>query len=217
MIVCDCCPPTVTLPKDSVVELSPSCPPEVTPVPAKAMFVSWLPSLLVTAAAPLNGPDAFGVNRTVICVLCPAAIVSGRLGAVRTKYFVDTAALLRVSAEVPEFVALTVIVLLVPIATLPKFRIDVPTDKLIVCCVLVGPAELNPWHPTKRQRQKIARNALAFVLSRVVDLSRMSFVVMTGVQDGAPFAVHDNCVCAVGAAPDECAASGPVGEDFQGT
>ena len=45
----------------------------------------------------------------------------------------------------------------------------------------------------------------------------MSFVVMTGVQDGTPFAVDDNCFGAVGAAPDECAASGPVGEDFQGT
>ena len=119
-------------------------------------------------------------------MLCPAAIVSGRLGAVTAKYFVETAAPLRVIEAVPEFVAVTVIVLLLPTTTLPKLRIDDPTDKLVVCCVGAGPAELNPWHPTRMDRQKIARNALAFALRGVVELPVVSFVVMTGVQDGTP-------------------------------
>jgi len=46
----------------------------------------------------------------------------GRLGDVREKYFVETAALLIVTDFVPEFVAVTLRVLLLPLATLPKLR-----------------------------------------------------------------------------------------------
>jgi len=55
-------------------------------------------------------------------VVSPAARVMGRLGDVREKYFVETAALLIVTDFVPEFVAVTLRVLLLPLATLPKLR-----------------------------------------------------------------------------------------------
>ena len=85
--VCDCLAPSATLPKFSLTGLSVSCPGAVaTPVPESGRLTAPLDALLVTVSVPLKVPAAVGENLMLIAVLCPAAIVTGRLGAVKRKY-----------------------------------------------------------------------------------------------------------------------------------
>lgn len=70
-------------------------------------------------------------------------MVTGRLGAVMAKYFVETAALLTVTEADPEFVAVTVIALLLPEVTLPKSRFATARERVPDCWLEDGP-ELTP-------------------------------------------------------------------------
>src|ERR1700758_2545836 len=127
VVVTDRLAPTITLPKLSLPGLSASCPGgggvdvEV-PVPVSVRFVTASDAVLVIESVALKVPAAFGVKSTLIGVLCPAARVTGRVGAVREKYLVEIATLLIVTEAVPEFVAVVLIVLLPPALTLPKFN-----------------------------------------------------------------------------------------------
>jgi len=133
--VCDCWAPTVTLPKSALVGFSASCPAVPVPVPVPDRFrVAVLAASLVIVAVALNVPAALGENVTLTGVLCPAARVSGRLGAFREKYLVEMATLLMVTAAGPEFVAVADRVLLLPAATLPKFRVALPRVRVPGCC-----------------------------------------------------------------------------------
>ena len=96
----------------------------------------------------------------LIGVLCPAGTASGRLGAVREKYLVEAEALLIVTDVVPEFVAVTVRVLLLPAVTLPKSTLRLPKEREPVCC-WPEPAALTPWQPTRQMRTAKSSNALA--------------------------------------------------------
>jgi len=58
--------------------------------------------------------------------LCPAASAAGRLGDVNAKYLLEMAAELMLTVAFPEFVALSVRVLRIPGATLPKFKAKLP-------------------------------------------------------------------------------------------
>lgn len=60
--------------------------------------------------------------------------MTGRLGAVSEKYLVDSATLLIVTDCVSELVAVIVRLLLLPAVTLPKFRLDAPNERPLVCC-----------------------------------------------------------------------------------
>jgi hypothetical protein len=122
--VWDCWLPTVTLPKVSLPGFSESCPgvdAEV-PVPVSVRLVV-LVALLVMVAVALKFPAALGLNLTLTVVLCPDARVIGRLGEVREKYFVEIATLLTVTEFGPELVAVAERVVLLPAATLPKFKV----------------------------------------------------------------------------------------------
>ena len=81
-------------------------------------------------------------SASVSDALCPAAIVTGRLGAVNEKYFVDTDALLMLADVFPVLLTESVSTLLLPAATLPKFNACAPNDKLPVA-VGVGLVELD--------------------------------------------------------------------------
>ena len=118
----DCFAPTVTLPKSSLVGVRLSCPAADIPVPDNERLVTESDAVLVMETVALKVPAAFGVKPTVIGVLCPTARLIGRVGAVREKYFVESATLLIVTEAVPEFVAVAVRVLLLPAVTLPKFK-----------------------------------------------------------------------------------------------
>jgi hypothetical protein len=151
--LCDCVLPTVTLPKASLPGFTASCP-SLIPVPDKAISVMAVEASLPIAALALKLPAALGVNARVSDALCPAAIVTGRLGAVNEKYFVDTEALLMLADVLPVLLTESVSVLLLPASTLPKSKACAPNDKLPVAVgVGVGlgeldDLELNPWHPT---------------------------------------------------------------------
>jgi hypothetical protein len=138
--------PTVTLPKSSLLGLSASCPSD-RPVPLTERLGTAFAASLLTETVPLKVPAEFGVNLTLRVVLCPGPTTTGRLGAAREKYLLDIDALLTVTALVPEFVAETVIVLLLPAAMLPKLRAIVANDKSPFGGWLELPA-LTPWHPT---------------------------------------------------------------------
>ena len=76
----------------------------------------------------LKAPAAFGVKEILTFALCPAAMSTGSFGEESEKYFVETAALLMVTDFVPEFVAVTVKVFVVPAVTLPKSSAEAPID-----------------------------------------------------------------------------------------
>jgi hypothetical protein len=132
VIVCDCLAPTVTVPKSSLAGLSVSCAVDV-PVPDRVRFDTLFDASLVMAGIVLKIPAALGANLTLIVVLCPAAIANGRLGATREKYFVEIATLLMVTDAGPELVAVTVRILLLPTATLPKTKVDVCRERVLDC------------------------------------------------------------------------------------
>ena len=111
-------------------------------------------------AVALKVPVAEGANLTLRLALWPAARVEGRLGAVSEKYLVEIVALLMTTDALPEFVAVTVRVLLLPGVTLPKFRLAFPSERLPTGFVEPPPA-LTPWHPTiepTAKRSSIAAN-----------------------------------------------------------
>ena len=81
----------------------------------------------------VKAPAALGLKTRVTVELCPAAIVTGRLGLLNEKYLLEIEALLTVIDAVPLFEAVTVSVLLVPAVTAPKSRLALPRDKVPVC------------------------------------------------------------------------------------
>jgi hypothetical protein len=125
VIVAEWLDPTATLPKASLVALRASWPlvdTLVVPVPDRARLVTESVAVLEIETEALKVPAAFGLKTILTGTLCPAAIVTGKLGAVSAKYFVEIAMLLMVTAGEPEFVAVVDIVLLLPALTLPKAK-----------------------------------------------------------------------------------------------
>lgn len=84
-------------------------------------------------AIAVNEPAALGLKTTMTGVLCPAGIVTGRLGALNEKYLVEMVTLVTVTDAVPVFDTVTVKVLLVPAVTVPKSRLAPLKDKVPVC------------------------------------------------------------------------------------
>jgi hypothetical protein len=123
-------------------------------VPVNDIVAKPLDASLEMEAMAVKAPAAFGLKTTVTGVLCPAAIVTGRLGALIEKYFVEMVTLLTVTEAVPVFVTVTVKVLLVPAVTLPKSKLAPLNDKVPVCCCWLELLVLTPWQPTIIARQK---------------------------------------------------------------
>jgi hypothetical protein len=175
--------PTVTLPKASLPGFTATCP-SLTPVPDKEMSVIALDASLPIAAVALKLPAALGVNARVSDALCPATIVTGRLGAVSEKYFVDTEALLMLADVFPVLLTESVSTLLLPAATLPKSNACAPNDKLPVAIgvgvelVGVDDLELNPWHPASTRLAANTVTPAAFFRNeeRVSLSQRVSFI-----------------------------------------
>jgi hypothetical protein len=127
---CDLVAPTLTLPKGSLAGFRASNP---EPDPESARV--WFPSeaSLATESVALNFAAAFGVNEMLKVALAPAAIDTGRLGEVIAKYLVEIEALPTLTVALPELVAVTVRVLLVPGVTSPKSRLALPRTKFPDC------------------------------------------------------------------------------------
>jgi hypothetical protein len=156
--VCDCGTPTVTKPKLTKSGLNTSCPSvDADPVPESERSGTAFEASLVTLTVAAKDPTASGANLTLSVALCPAAMVTGRLGDVREKYLVEIEALLIVTLSSPEFVAVIVRVLLLPAVTAPKARLPFPRESI----PLGLPAALNPWQPARKLRPSNSNNALA--------------------------------------------------------
>ena len=129
----------------------------------------------------LKDPAALGVKATLKLALCPAATVTGNVGEDREKYFVETEALLMVRDFVPEFVAVTLRVFVVPAVTLPKANVDAPMDNWPIGGGVEEPA-LTPWQPVSTARPaitNIAQNAFVrtcggFFLETFIDFGGAS-------------------------------------------
>jgi hypothetical protein len=114
--------------------------------------------LLPTLNVALNCPVLFGENLRLSAALWPAATDTGKVGAVMVKYFEEIATLWMLIASDPEFVAVTVSVLLLPGATLPKLT-ALPSPRLPICCCDPEPEELKPWQPTITASASMSRTA----------------------------------------------------------
>ena len=97
------------------------------PLPVR-LIVTVSEALLVTVAVVLKAPVPLGANVMLTGVLWPAARVSGRLGEFREKHWPEKETLLIVTDPGPEFATVVVRVLLLPSATLPKFRLTLAME-----------------------------------------------------------------------------------------
>ena len=125
--------PTETLPTLRVAGLTESCPgwASATPFPVSDSVEVAFDASLVIEAVALNVPSAVGENVTVTVVLCPAATVTGRLGATNWKSWLEIETLLTVTAAGPEFVATIDRVAVVPTATFPKFSVPFAKERVL--------------------------------------------------------------------------------------
>ncbi len=132
--------PIVTLPKDSVGGLSPSCPAAavVVPDPFREILAVAFEASLLTVAVASNAPVAFGANVMPMDVFCPAARVTGRVGEVSRKFWLLIATLVIVMDELPELVAVNVVPLVLPTATLPKLTVVLPKERVLVSTLFGG-------------------------------------------------------------------------------
>lgn len=94
----------------------------VVPVPDTSRLVTESVALLEIETEALKVPAALGLKTILTGTLCPAAMVTGKLGAVSAKYLVEMATLLIVTEAEPVFVAVVDTVLLLPAFTLPKAK-----------------------------------------------------------------------------------------------
>lgn len=160
--------PTITLPNDSLAGLGATCPAGVVvvvvPEPLREMAAVGFEASLTTVAVALNAPVALGAKVIPIDVFCPPARVTGRVGEVNKKSWLVRATLRIVIEVLPEFVAVKVVPLVLPTATLPKLTLELPKVRLLgsdlVVCWLGLPA-LNPWQPTRKARAKSSESAPA--------------------------------------------------------
>ena len=143
------------------------------PVPlSETVFGPFVASLTMEAVA-LKVPAALGVNTTLTGKLCPAATVTGRLGALNAKYLVENDTLLTVTDTVPVLETVKLTVLLVPAVTVPKSRLATLADSVPEAWV-EDDLELNPWQPTivAMQRRRIP-SLLALMLVTVVSIWKL--------------------------------------------
>src|SRR5438067_13755500 len=99
-----CFPPTRTLPKSLLSGLKLNCPTADVPVPDSETLASESEAVLAMERVALKVPVAFGWKATLIGALWLGAMVMGRVGALREKYLVEIATLVRVMEADPEFV-----------------------------------------------------------------------------------------------------------------
>jgi hypothetical protein len=125
--------PTDTPPTSRVAGVTESCPgwASVTPAPVSDSVEVVFDASLEIVAVALKVPTAVGENVTVTVVLCPAATVTGRLGATSWKSWLEIETLLTVTDEGPEFVATIDRVAVVPTTTFPKLSVSFANERVL--------------------------------------------------------------------------------------
>jgi len=181
--------PTVTLPKFSLLELRASWPLAAAPVPESENVAGELVALLMMETVALKVPAALGLKTRLTDMPCPAGIVTGRLGALNEKYWLEMDALLTVTDAVPLFDKVIVRVLLAPTLTAPKSKLVPIRDKVPDCaCTFVDlfEVELNPWQPTRKPSPSKSSNAHAAFLICFAGLSFARLCRMVSLRNQGP-------------------------------
>jgi hypothetical protein len=136
VIVCVPLLPTATLPKFKVdgLAVSDGC----TPVPVAEITLGEFVALLTTETVPFTAPTTVGANTTESTVVCPAVSVIGVAIPFALNPAPTTATLEIVTLPVPEFVTVTVFVLLVPTFMFPNARLVGLTLSKLVCAAVTA-------------------------------------------------------------------------------
>jgi hypothetical protein len=108
------------------------CTVPLTPVPAVVTEFGELVALLVMVTRPVTLPVALGANTTLICAVCPAAMVVPVTPLMTLKPVPVTAICDTVTLEFPVFFTPTPSVLVPPTVSFPKFRFDVDNESVFV-------------------------------------------------------------------------------------
>jgi len=115
--------PVNTLPTATGVGLAESCPAAVDPVPARAIVKLGLEPFEVTVTLPLAVAADAGVKVTVKLALCPGVSVTGVEIPCMAKPVPLTPTLEIVTVEPPVLVTVSGSGWLVPVCTVPKFKL----------------------------------------------------------------------------------------------
>lgn len=136
VIVCDALLPVATLPKFKVegLAVSDGC----TPVPVAAITAGEFVALLITEIVPFTAPTAVGAYTTDNTVVCPAVSVIGVAIPFALIPAPTTATLEIVTLPVPEFVTVTVFVLLFPTFIFPNATLVGLTLSVLVCAAVTA-------------------------------------------------------------------------------
>ena len=196
--------PTVTLPKFSLLELRASWPLAAAPVPESENVAGELVALLMMETVALKVPAALGLKTRLTDMPCPAGIVTGRLGALNEKYWLEMDALLTVTDAVPVFDKVIVRVLLARALTAPKSKLVPIRDKVPDCaCTFVDlfEVELNPWQPTRKPSPSKSSNAHAAFLICFAGLSFARLCRMVSLRNQGPHVPYED-ICTGGAHQD---------------
>ena len=156
--------PTATLPTPTGVGVALSTPGEVDPVPAREMVKVGLDPFDVTVTLPLALVADVGAKVTVKLALCPAVSVTGGVIPLSVKPVPLIPTCETVTDELPRLVTVCDSGRLVPVCTVPKFKLAGFAPSVPVPdggCTAADLPELNPWQPTRVAR---ARKAIARVL-----------------------------------------------------
>ncbi len=124
--VTDCVPAvfTVTLPKLTLFELTPSTNVAATPVPVRGIAVGEVAKLLTSETLPLTAVVPVGANCTLKVEVDPAAIFSGRVSPDTLNPVPAGVAAEIVSVALPVFFTVIVWEFVLPSTTLPKLTLD---------------------------------------------------------------------------------------------
>ena len=109
------------------------------PVPLRETRLGEFVALLTKEADPVVLPLLCGAKRMLTCWLCPAGIVTGKVGAVTLKPDPLAVAEEIVTAELPVAVTTTFLVALLPTTTLPNDRLFGETPRVRVDGVVAVP------------------------------------------------------------------------------
>lgn len=115
--------PTVTLPSESVVGDTLSCPVAVTPVPETGIVNVVFVAVEVTVRFPLTAPAVVGANETVKVALLPPLSVSGVVIPLTLNPVPVIPTWVTETLVVPVFVMVSDSLAVLPVFTLPKLRL----------------------------------------------------------------------------------------------
>src|SRR5271163_1135046 len=153
-----CVPPILMPPKGSGDGLGESLP-TVAPMPVAEREAKGIAFGAVKATVMVGSPGSAGVKTTLKETLCPATNVSGRVIPVTVNSEFKPEMALIVTGDVVLLEMVSERVLVLPMTTVPKFRLPFPTPTPLA---LLEPPD-RPWHPVSSKRAPTTKREVARV------------------------------------------------------